>query len=158
MARKQQYFKVQPNCSFHISFWHALCQSIPHKFVQASRCLELQIITVRNIDTITIHFVWNLFIIIGLSSAEIIVINEIAIDTYPAQEDGTENAACIAGQPEPRSESGNPRLINIKQITAISNEYIFFSSHFTFSIRLYLFFPVYKQKKITYICYIKNCK
>ena len=31
-------------------------------------------------DTITIHFVWNLLIIRGLISADIIVINEIAIE------------------------------------------------------------------------------
>ena len=39
---------------------------------------------VSEIDTITIHFVWNLLISRGLSSADIIVINDIVIDTYPA--------------------------------------------------------------------------
>ena len=80
--------------------------------------------TVSIIDTITIHLVWNFLIILGLISAEMIVIKDIAIDTYPAYEDGTPKATCIVGHPEPRSESGNPRLINIRYITASNREYI----------------------------------
>ena len=38
----------------------------------------------HKIDTITIHFVWSFRIIRGLSSAEIMVINEIVIEIYPA--------------------------------------------------------------------------
>ena len=59
--------------------------------------------------------------------AEIIVINDIAIETYPAYDDGTPNATCIVGQPEPRSESGSPRLINIRYITASNREYMVYS-------------------------------
>lgn len=65
-------------------------------------------------ETMTIHFVWNLRIIRGLSNAEMIVINEIVIETYPAQDDGTPKATCIVGQPEPGREPGSPRLIKIK--------------------------------------------
>ncbi len=58
----------------------------------------------------------------GLISAEMIVMKDIAIDTYPAYEDGTPNAVCITGHPDPRSESGSPRLMNIRYITAKSSE------------------------------------
>ena len=65
-------------------------------------------------ETTTIHLVWNLRIIRGLSRAEMIVMKEIVIETYPAQEDGTPKASCIVGQPEPSRESGSPRLIKIR--------------------------------------------
>ena len=44
------------------------------------------------------------------------------IETYPAYEDGIPNSLCMTGHPEPISESGSPRLIKIRYITAISNE------------------------------------
>jgi hypothetical protein len=81
--------------------------------------------TVRKMEKITIHFVWNRLIIRGLISAEMIVMNDIAIDTYPAYEEGTPKAACITGHPEPSSESGSPRLTNIRYITASNRENIF---------------------------------
>ena len=39
---------------------------------------------VRKMDTMTIHFVWNLRISLGLSNAEMIVMKEMVMDTYPA--------------------------------------------------------------------------
>ena len=39
---------------------------------------------VRKMETITIHFVWKRLMIRGLINAEMIVRNEIDIDTYPA--------------------------------------------------------------------------
>jgi hypothetical protein len=80
--------------------------------------------TVRKMDTITIHCVRNRRIIRGLISADKIVMNDIDIDTYPAYEDGTPKAICMVGHPEPRRESGRPRLTNIRKITASSKEYI----------------------------------
>lgn len=58
----------------------------------------------------------------GLTSAEIIVINDIVIETYPAYEDGTQKSICMVGQPEPNRESGSPKLMKIKYITATNNE------------------------------------
>ena len=58
-------------------------------------------------------------------SADMIVINDIVIETYPAYDDGTPKYTCMVGQPEPSSESGSPRLMKIRYITAISNEPIF---------------------------------
>ena len=39
---------------------------------------------VNPVDTTTIHFVWTLRISLGLISAEMIVMHEIVIETYPA--------------------------------------------------------------------------
>ena len=69
---------------------------------------------VIRMETMTIHFVWNLRISRGLIKAERIVIKEIVMETYPAQDDGTPKADCMVGQPEPSRESGRPRLIKIK--------------------------------------------
>ena len=63
---------------------------------------------------------------LGLSSADMIVMNEIVMETYPAYDDGTPNTTCILGHPEPNSESGSPRLIKIKYITAKSKDPILF--------------------------------
>jgi hypothetical protein len=84
---------------------------------------------VSKIEHITIHFVCILLISFGLISADIIVINDIVIETYPAYDDGTPKYTCMVGQPEPSSESGRPRLIKIRYITAISNEPIFFTPY-----------------------------
>ena len=40
-----------------------------------------------------------------------IVPPEMTIATIPIKETGTFKSLCMAGQPEPRSESGTPRLI-----------------------------------------------
>ena len=50
----------------------------------------------------------------GLIKDEIIVIKAMAIDTYPAYEDGTPIVVCIIGQAEPSRESGSPRLTNAR--------------------------------------------
>ncbi len=60
--------------------------------------------------------------ILGLKSADMIVMKDMVMDTYPAYDEGTLKASCIFGQPDPRRESGSPRLINIKYITAKSKE------------------------------------
>ena len=74
------------------------------------------------IEHITIHFVCSLLISFGLMSANMIVINDILIETYPAYDDGTPKYTCMVGHPEPSSESWSPRLMKIRYITAISNE------------------------------------
>ena len=51
-----------------------------------------------------------------------IVIKDMVIDTYPAYDEGTLKATCIFGQPDPRRESGSPRLMNTRYITAKSND------------------------------------
>lgn len=66
---------------------------------------------------------------LGLSSADMIVIKDMVIDTYPAYDDGTLKATCIFGQPDPRSESGSPKLMKIRYITAKSNDPISSSSN-----------------------------
>ena len=73
-------------------------------------------------DDTTIHCVLTFLIIVGAINAEMIVMNDIAIDTYPAYDEGTPKSVCIVGQPEPRSESGRPRLINARYITARRSE------------------------------------
>jgi hypothetical protein len=77
---------------------------------------------VSRIEHITIHFVCSLLISFGLMSANMIVINDILIETYPAYDDGTPKYTCMVGHPEPSSESGSPRLMKIRYIPAISNE------------------------------------
>ena len=89
-------------------------------------------ITVRNTDDTTIHCVLTLFMIDGATNADMIVINDIAIDTYPAYDEGTPKSFCIVGQPEPRSESGRPRLINARYIIARRSDPILFSYVFFF--------------------------
>ena len=71
---------------------------------------------------------------LGLIKDEMIVIKAMAIDTYPAYEDGTPIVVCITGQAEPSRESGSPRLTNARYITANNREpisSIFLSSHFS---------------------------
>ena len=70
----------------------------------------------------------SFLISVGEISADMIVINDMAIETYPAQDDGTPKSFCITGQPEPRSESGNPRLTNARYMTANSNEPMLYAS------------------------------
>ena len=65
-------------------------------------------------------------IIYGLTREDIIVMKHMVIETYPAYEERTANSLCMTGQPDPISESGRPRLINIRYITAISKEAICF--------------------------------
>lgn len=73
-------------------------------------------------DIITIHLVCNLDIILGLINAEIIVIKDMTIETYPAYDEGTLNSTCIVGRPDPNKESGKPKLMNIKNITTKSKD------------------------------------
>ena len=40
-------------------------------------------------EVITIHFVGSFFISFGLTRAEMIVIKQIVMETYPAYDDGT---------------------------------------------------------------------
>lgn len=42
---------------------------------------------------------------------ETIVPPDMTMDTMPIKAIGTPSCACITGQPDPRSESGNPRLM-----------------------------------------------
>ena len=58
-----------------------------------------------------------------------IVMKAMVIDTNPAYEDGTPNAICIFGHPEPRSESGRPKLMKIRYITVNNNEPMLFSNY-----------------------------
>ena len=39
---------------------------------------------------------------------------EMIMETMPTEESGTPKAGCIAGQPEPSSESGRPRLMKAR--------------------------------------------
>ena len=43
-----------------------------------------------------------------------IVPPDITIDTMPIYDTGTPSSRCMTGQPEPRSESGSPRLIKAR--------------------------------------------
>jgi len=53
----------------------------------------------------------------GLKREDMIVIKDMDINTYPAQDEGTLNSTCISGHPEPSKESGSPRLIYIRYMT-----------------------------------------
>ena len=59
-------------------------------------------------------------------SAEIIVMKDMDMETYPANDEGTPKSFCIVGQPEPRSESGRPRLMNARYITPRRSAVIFY--------------------------------
>ena len=63
----------------------------------------------------------------GAISADIIVMNDMVMETYPAYDEGTPRSVCIAGQPDPSSESGSPRLMNARYITASRSEPIMIS-------------------------------
>lgn len=58
---------------------------------------------------------------LSLCKLEIIVPIEIIIEIMPANEIGTLSSEYIVGHAEPRSESGKPRLIKDKYITANSS-------------------------------------
>ena len=74
--------------------------------------------TVRNtLATVTIR-VPNFRVSLSEKRLEIIVPPEIIIVIMPIKETGTPNSRCITGHPDPRSESGKPRLIK-----AIINTY-----------------------------------
>ena len=68
-------------------------------------------IAVRNtLTTVTIR-VPNFLVSLSDRILEIIVPPEMTMETIPIKEIGTFRSLCITGQPEPRSESGSPRLI-----------------------------------------------
>jgi hypothetical protein len=58
----------------------------------------------------------NFLFSLSLKKLEMIVPTEIIIEIMPAKDTGTLILSCKTGQAEPRSESGNPRLINAKYI------------------------------------------
>ena len=80
---------------------------------------------VAKMDTITIHFICTFLMSLGLISADMMVMKDMVNDTYPAYDEGTPNVPCMLGQPDPKRESGKPKLINIRYITATSNDAMF---------------------------------
>ena len=66
----------------------------------------------------------SLLVILSLAKLETIVPKAIMADTIPAKERGTSKSTNIDGQAEPSIESGKPRLIKDKYITASSKAII----------------------------------
>ena len=53
---------------------------------------------------------------------ETMVLAAMIMEIRPAAERGTPRSACMTGQPEPRRESGSPKLIKARYIMARSSE------------------------------------
>ena len=66
----------------------------------------------------------NFLVTLSETRLEIIVPPDIVIEIMPIYDTGTPSSACITGQPEPSSESGRPRLMNARYISAINSVYI----------------------------------
>ena len=67
--------------------------------------------TVRNtLITVTIR-VPSFLLSLSDIRLDTIVPPDMAMDTMPIYDIGTPSSRCMTGQPEPRSESGSPRLI-----------------------------------------------
>ena len=66
----------------------------------------------------------NFFVSRSDISPEIIVPPEIIMETKPMYESGTPKSTRMVGHAEPSSESGRPKLMKARYITARSNVYI----------------------------------
>lgn len=62
----------------------------------------------------------NFLVSLSLSKLEIIVPAHIITEIMPANDSGASNSMRITGQAEPSNESGNPKLIKLNYIIAIS--------------------------------------
>lgn len=64
----------------------------------------------KTLETVTI-FVPSFRVRVSDKRLETIVPPDITIETMPMKETGTPSSVCMTGQPEPKSESGSPRLM-----------------------------------------------
>ena len=75
-------------------------------------------------------FVESFLVSLSEKRLDTIVPPEIIIVTIPIYDVATPISACITGQPDPKSESGSPKLMNARYISASKKEYKFFSLNY----------------------------
>ena len=83
-------------------------------------------IAVRKTLAVVTILVPNLLVSLYENKLERIVPPEITMDIIPINEIEAPISRYIIGQADPKSESGNPKLINARYIIAISRVYMIF--------------------------------